>query len=194
MNEPKPNEIQIPSEYHSMETEMPFQNCIECETYLLDGKSDYFIEKAIKKYEGFTARDVIFEYAICIHCAERMKQSLSKESMATLENYFAQNIDMIERFNLINSESTNHKEWTATCMITGKPSTDFSEYQIFAHCRGDKMILGQMPYLVSGEALEEVSELLSDETKDELDDFGKRHFGPPPELEEELPFKRVLII
>jgi hypothetical protein len=39
-----------------------------------------------------------------------------------------------------------------------------------------------MPMLISSEAAEELSELLSQSTKDELDDFVSRNFGIPPEL------------
>lgn len=184
----------IPLEFHSFDSKKQFDHCIECDKYLLDDTTEYFIEKAVKKYEGFSAHDVIFEYAICLSCAERMRKSMSKESMQSLERYFMENIKMENRIQLMNSDSSEPQDWLNECMITGKSRSDLNEYQLFAHCKGNKMILGQMPYLVSGETLEAVSELLSNETLDELDDFSRRHFGPPPELAKELPIRRVVMI
>ena len=169
--------IDIPIEFYSFDSKSKFKNCIECDKELLEDGADYFIEKAVKKYEGFSAHDVIFEYAICLTCAERMRQAMSKESMKNLQNYFIQNVNVSKRIELMNSGSNESNDYLAECMITGKNREGMNEYQIFAQCRGDKMVIGQMPYLISGEALEEVSSLLSNETLDELDDFSKRHFG-----------------
>ncbi len=186
--------IDIPSEFHSFDSKKQFDHCIECDKYLLDESTEYFIEKAVKKYDGFSAHDVIFEYAICMGCAERMRNSMSRESMKSLEQYFMQNLNLEKRMDLMNSSPFDPNEWLNECMITGKEKSELNEYQIFAHCKGTKMVMGQMPYLVSGETLEAVAELLSAETLDELDDFSKRHFGPPPELAEDLPFRRVVMI
>lgn len=186
--------VDIPEEFYSFDSKSKFEHCIECDKYLLHDDVDYFIEKAVKKYDGFTAHDVIFEYAICIECAEKMRKSMSKESLEKLESYFLQNINAFKRLDLIESDSEETSEWFDECLVSGKRRYDINEYQLFAQCRGGQMVLGQMPYMISGEILENISELLSKETKDELDDFSRRHFGPPPELEEPLPFRRVLIV
>jgi hypothetical protein len=60
--------------------------------------------------------------------------------------------------------------------------------------QGDKMLVGEFPYIISLEAMEELTELLSDETKDEFDDFKKNLLGGPPELEELLKGRPVLVI
>ena len=186
--------VEIPTEFYSFSSKSRFEHCIECDKFLLDDEVDYFIEKAIKKYEGFSAHDVIFEYAICLECAEKMRKSMSKESLETLENYFLQNINPFKRLDLIESNSEETTDWFNECLVSGKKLNEINEYQLFAQCKGSQLILGQMPYMISGEILEKVSELLSKETKDELDNFSRRHFGPPPELEEQLPFRRVLIV
>lgn len=194
MSTHQPRTINIPQEFYSLENNTQFDRCLECDKYLLGGDTDYFIEKAIKKYDGFTAHDVIFEYAICMTCAEKIRMSLSKESMQSLEQYFIQNVDAQKRFELMQSDSDNYQDWLNNCLISGKSTNGLTEYQLFAQCRGNQMILGQMPYLVSGEILENIAELLSPETKDELDNFSKKHFGPDPKLAEELPFQRVLLV
>ena len=70
----------IPSVFRSTDTKKPFERCIQCNKYLLELDSEYLIEKAIKQYQGFEAKEVIFEYAVCMDCAEKMRQSLSAES------------------------------------------------------------------------------------------------------------------
>lgn len=187
-------QIDIPEEFHSFDSKSKFERCIECDKYLLEDDVDYFIEKAIKKYDGFSAQDVIFEYAICLTCAEHMRTKMSTESLQKLESYFMQNMDVFKRMDLLETENIGTNAWYEECIISGKKMEMINEYQLFAQCRGDKMILGHMPYMVSGEILEKVAELLSPETKDELDNFSKRHFGPPPELKEPLPYQRVLIV
>ena len=56
------------------------------------------------------------------------------------------------------------------------------EYQIYGMFRGGQMIQNQFPYMMSGAALEEIQELLSPETKDEIDRFKDEYFNIPPEL------------
>ena len=194
MNEEENEQLLIPSVFYSFDTKRQFERCIECDRYLLDGSTEYFIEKAIKNYDGFTATDVIFEYALCLPCAERLRQKMSKESFRKLESYFAQNIDFNKRMSLMQNHPYEPEFWLNECMISGKKRGELKEYQLFAHCKGNHLVMSQMPYVISGETLEALSDLLSDETLDELDDFSRRHFGPPPELQEDLPIRRVVMI
>lgn len=183
---------EIDKEFYSFATGKPFDHCIECDKHLLSPDCEYFIEKAVKKYEGFSAKDVIFEYAICIDCAERLRQELSKESMATIQQFFMQRVNMMDR--VLASQHSEADQLTSSCLVSHATITEVNEYQLFAQCRGNSMVIGPMPYMISGSVLEELSELLSKETRDELDNFSKRHFGPPPELAQPLPYERVLII
>lgn len=194
MQQDDKDQLPIPPSFYSFDTKTKFERCIDCDKYLLDESTEYFIEKAIKNYDGFSATDVIFEYAICLSCAERMRDAMSKESFKNLQEFFMQNIDFNKRMRLMQLHPHEPEKWMSECMITDKSKSDLREYQIYAHCKGENLVMSQMPYIVSGEALEAVSELLSDETLDELDDFSKRHFGPPPELAEDLPIRRVLMI
>lgn len=194
MSEEQNKDLEIPEDFYSFDSKSKFERCIECDRYLLDDTTEYFIEKALKQYNGFSASDVIFEYAICIKCAERMRSAMSKESFSNLESYFAQNINVEKRMNLMQTHPHQPDEWMRECMVTGMQKNEMTEYQIFAHCKGTKLVMGQMPYLISGQTLEELSSLLSNETLDELDKFSTRHFGPPPGLEEDLPIRRVVMV
>ena len=48
--------------------------------------------------------------------------------------------------------------------------------------------------MISHEAIEEMQELLSPQTKDELDDFTKEHFDLPPEWREIIKNKKFVLI
>lgn len=190
----KEEKYNIPKEFMSAETNDYFQHCIECDRPLLNEETDYFIEKCIRTYPDFTATDTVFEYAICISCAEKMRAKLSKESLEAIENFMKHKVDPFRHQAFI----SNHPEpenWTGQCLVSGRSKTDVEEYQVYAHCRGTSLVHGmQMPYMISGEVLDQVSQLLSNETLDELDNFMNDNFGPPPELEELLPRRKVVLI
>lgn len=189
-----PKRVEIPEDFHSFSKKGLFERCIECDKFLLDEGTEYFIEKAIKKYPGYEAFDVIFEYAICAACAENMRQRISKKSMKSMEKFFAENVDLNKRMELMLANPDNPTAWMNKCMITGSPKEDLNEFQIHAHCTGKHLEMIQMPYLLSGQVLDELAGLLSDQTLDELDGFINNHFGPPPELMEPIPKKRLVLI
>ncbi|ELR68751.1 hypothetical protein C900_05847 [Fulvivirga imtechensis AK7] len=196
MNEKEtyPPKIDIPKEFHSFSKGDLFDTCIECDRFLLEEGTEYFIEKAIKTYSGYQATDVIFEYAICLDCAEKMRKRMSIESMRSIEDYFARNVDFHERMELMQANPHNPEAWMDKCMVNGHSKYQLNEYQIYAHCNGKHMELTHMPYLISGEVIDELTHLLSEKTLDELDGFFNNHFGPPPELMEPLPRKRIALI
>ena len=196
MEEPQEEnpEIEIPKEFHSMSTGGKFERCIDCDRYLLDENEEYFIEKAVKLYPGYKAQDVIFEYAICIHCAERIRNEMSEDSLMHIEKYMLENTDASRRFKIISEHPNDPMAWMQECLIKGLPKEELSEFQIYAHCQGDKLNMSQMPYMISSIALDEISQLLSDKTLDQLNGFMDEHFGPPPELAEPLPDRRRVIL
>lgn len=186
-------ETDIPEIFHSFDSKLPFERCIDCDAYLLDGHVDYFIEKAVKKYIGFEASDVIFEYAICMPCAMQLHEKMSTESRQNLEMFMMQNMRHDSRSKLLEDHPDEPEIWLSECLVTGLKQNDILEYQIFAHCRGDKLLTPAMPYMISGEALDRMSELLSDKTLDEMDGFIGKHFGPPGEFEIN-PSRRVILV
>ncbi len=186
--------IDIPKEFHCFSSGQPFDRCIECDRHLMDEDVDYFIEKAMKKYDGYSAQDVIFEYAICAECAELVRKEISQESLSKIEQFFSENIDMASRSELMNTSRDNPSEWINRCMVSNRSFDELNEFQIFAHCRGNKLNLDLMPYMISGEVLEQIQHLLSHQTRNELNDFMNRNLGPSPELAEVLPGSRVVII
>ena len=59
---------------------------------------------------------------------------------------------------------------------------------------GNEMIVGQFPVVMSPSIGEELQELLSQQTKDEFDDFMSTINNVPPELKELFKSKRPVLV
>lgn len=176
----------IPEEFYSFDTNQPFEACLVCKADLLAGEIDYFIEKAIRNYPEHEVSDVVYEYAICALCAQDMNEKMSVESLTNLQMYFSANSEFMKKVSdysanwMLREGSPLNEE----CALTGKPRSELDEYMIYGHFKGDQMIRSTMPFLISGKVMDDIAELLSDQTIDELDGFMGEYFGGPPELEE----------
>lgn len=180
---------QIPSDFYSFETNAPFEHCIECNRYLLEDGTEYLIEKAVKNYDGYKAKDVVFDYAICMNCADLMRNEISKESWKNMMKYFQDNMDFSERIAMAKRDPAENLK---KCMIKKTSKDDCSEYQVFAHCNGKNLTMQNPPYMISGEVIEELLPLLSEKTIDEMNGFFNKHFAPDPSFFEPTP-KLILV-
>lgn len=180
----QPNLIDIPPVYYPFDSNEPFKECLVCGTDLTLGTRDYFVEKAIKNHVEFKVKDVVFEYAMCSECAEKMQKSMSEESQQNMQNYFLQHenfMQKVQEFQI--GEGGPIDEVLSKCSITGEAIDDMGEYMMFGHFRGGKMVATTMPYVIGGKAMDEISELMSNKTLDEMNGFMGQYFGGPPELE-----------
>lgn len=187
MNEENPELVPIEKAFHSFEAEAPFTHCIECEKYLLDEGTEYLIEKAVRNYQGFRAEDVIFDYAICLECAQELQKGISKHSLSVMQDYMQRHFASEGRVSQLRESEGRIDQLINKCMVTGKDAAKCEEYQIFAFCNGNKINLTMPPYMVSGQVLDELQELLSDSTRDHLNGFFNKHFTPAPGLMESDP-------
>jgi hypothetical protein len=180
----------IDTRFLNSETGGMFVNCQVCSCSLDEPDAEYFIEKVIRIIKSLDLEEVLFEYAICKDCAMDLRAQMSDHSMAQMEQFFVKNAKLRERqmMDLASNETT------ATCFFTGESVKDCSEYSLHAHCIGNELMLSAFPYAVSDTAMDMMSELLSKETKDELDRFKRENFNGPPELAELLDSRRLLPI
>jgi hypothetical protein len=162
---------EIPKIFYSYQTQKPFCDCLVCNCYLLDDQT-YVIEKACKKHPGYTAQDVIFDYAICLPCALKMKQEFSTDSLAKINAYFSEHV-------VINP--LPHQKGPID-IDQKTPITAITNYQIYGHFHGNKLVKSISPYLISQSAIEEIIPLISNDTQDVLNDFYDRHLNPDPEM------------
>ena len=182
-----PEATDIPADFYSFAEKKAFERCISCDIRLLENNTEYLIEKAVRRYPGFDTQDVIFEYAMCLNCAGRMRQELSASSLRNIENFFEQRVDLYgRRQEMLYEYGLNHQAWLDRCLVTGRSKSELQEYQIYGHCQGDRFLFSYMPYLISHEAMEMMSDLLSEKTRGEIDRFVDDNFGLPPELKQPI--------
>jgi hypothetical protein len=151
---------------------------------------------------------------MCLTCHAGMQERISAASRQALEAYFLNHADLYRRATLLLSASTAHDpapdeerdeesaappempstgaspdldRWLDHCIIHGTPVEELSEFQLIGHCQGREMLVTHMPFVIGGPAMDEILQLLSNETLDELGGFREEHFGPPPSLKRDLP-------
>jgi len=168
---------EIPDIFYQHDDGEPFSECISCGKTLLNDDEEYFIEKAIRNFPDIEAHQIIFEYAICMDCASKMRASLSQTSRVRVDQFFLKKI--MER-----NPEKDLKNPLEYCLLSDRHKNDEQEYQIYAHCKGNQINTSKGFFMLSGSILDEINDLLSQETKDELDRFWDDNFGVPPELKE----------
>jgi len=169
--------IQVPRVFHSVLKEGPFERCLICNTVLLDEGVGYMIEKIYKGTE------VIVEHAICLKCCLEQREELSRESRTRIDRYLARHIDINRRRReMPQIEQMGVETWISKCMVTGKHIDQTDEYQIYAHCDGEHLLFSGYPFMICAEALSELQKLLSQKTRDFMNDFIGEYHGLPGEF------------
>lgn len=186
----------VPELFQSTDSGKPFERCSMCDRYLLDYDTNYVIEKAFRSYKGFDARETVFEYALCYDCRDTLIAEFSKESMERIRDYFSRRVDVDERRRRLINEAPDGvtlEPWVSNCLISGEPTAEMEEFQVFCECDGPFMLYGYSPYVLGGNVMDEVADLLSAKTLDELNGFADDVLGLPPELEE-LFTRRIVLM
>jgi len=187
--------IVVPQIFHSDATGEPLKNCVMCEEYLCEHGTPYVIEKAFRYNKKFKVRETLFEYAICFKCYEKVSVKLSHDSTTRLESYFRKNAKLnARRDDLIKNKNLSVEDWMEHCAIKGTDIKDCNEYQVCCQCDGPNLLFTNLPMAISEEALMEISEQLSAETKEELDQFKDDFLGLPPELKELFKDKSFVLV
>ncbi len=175
--------VKIPELFYSEATKQRFQFCIECKKYLLNSGKFYIIEKAVRNFKKFKKRDIVFEYALCSDCEEAIWHKMSKSSAEKLEEYYSRNIDYQSRMRKFEKlEEQDLDKMTSNCLIKDKSTDEVDEYILVAFCIDENIIVHYSPYMICGEAMDEIVQLMSNKTIDVIDDFVGRNLGIPPEF------------
>lgn len=177
---------EIPKVFWSDLTNQPFDKCISCECNLLDDNVEYMIEKAFQSTNISGVNSTIFEYAMCFDCANQLRSQLSASSLKNIDRFYANRADFESRRNKLLSNDLNVDIWLNDCIINQRPYQVGEEFQIYGQCVGKDFIYADMPFMISGQALEEIIDLISNETMDELDNFKDKLTSGPPEFMELL--------
>lgn len=189
---PEPKFVPIPSEFHSLENDGPFDKCLKCEAELLQSGMPYLIERV------FVQQEPIVEYAMCEACVMASQSELSAESRQAVTDYMLSNLDVSQRLGRLSEwaeqGSDDASELMNRCLFSGTRAEDCREKQIAAWCQGDQMRVDHVfPMMISGVAIEELNGVLSEKTRGWIDDFVGDNFGMPPEFCDNPDFRPVLI-
>ncbi|MDA1013594.1 MAG: hypothetical protein O3A00_03965, partial [Planctomycetota bacterium] len=172
-----PRTSPIPKIFHSLEADGPFQKCLQCGCNLFDGRL-YMIERVFRDTEP------IIEYALCQSCVQQLSEELSTDSRQAITTYFQEHINLAERAERIRHAfaSGEVEPWLEECIVTGNSWSNCRERQICAWCEGDQVRLDMPPLMISGPAVEAMSEHLSEQTRGWMSDFVGDNFGMPSEF------------
>ena len=188
----------IPQIFQSIEFDGPFQKCLICNReFYQNDQTPYVIEKI------FVRSEAIVEMAVCLNCLTEMNGEMSEESSLTVKNEFETKVDWSLRASLmppvvdeedscegdeseksggVISSPPNVERWIENCLLDGTPREECRNYQICGLFVGNQIVLGQLPYVLSGTAVARIGEKLSKKTRDQMGDFLETYFGMPPEL------------
>jgi hypothetical protein len=190
--------IEIPGLFFDSLTGKPFQTCQVCQNKLLNTTKNYIIEKVFRKNIATGKIESVFEYAICLQCAEKLVESYSKESKENLQRYFQEHVrDTLQQNNqpVIESER-DVQQILSQCSITGKQVTELDEYQIVGQFTGSYLNPFMAPFMIGSGSMDDVQDLLSEKTLDEIDDFTGKYLTGPPEFREffKSPRRRPILV
>lgn len=158
----------------------PFTECKQCGSSLIEPPKSFSLEKVFKRYANTEQPQVLFEYAICDECTQDIREEFSEESMQRMRQFFE---DVAERRR--SEEQPDPDDIDARlsmCAVLGTPLIAEKEFAWVARGFGNSMLLGEYPLAVSLTAMDQLSALLSEKTRDALDDFVNRNFSGPPEF------------
>ncbi|MCB9192139.1 MAG: hypothetical protein H6603_02495 [Flavobacteriales bacterium] len=195
----------IPKEFFNSETDSPFSNCLVCNCDLMKETVPYSIERAIRHYPEMELKSVVFEYAMCANCMAQMESELSDETKMAIMKYFGENFNYHNRpqwsVQPENEEEPeeavqpefNISEWISNCAVKDLPRQELYEYTLCARCIGGKLIPEVAPYMISGQAQDDLVELFSNKSLGFLDGFTDKYFTGPPELKELFKGRPILV-
>lgn len=185
----------IPSEFLNSDTGAPHSHCLMCSADLMSENQPYLIEKAVRHYPTVDLTTVAFEFAVCAGCAAKTEQQLSTSTRMQLQQYFHQHFRSDLRPDWDPQMQTPFiiEEWIGQCAVKELPREGMTEYSIYARCIGDRIIPDTVPYMLSGQAQDELMQLFSNESIGFMDGFTDRYFSGPPEWKELFRGRPVLV-
>lgn len=172
---------EIPPIFYNSDTGAPIERCLVCDSYLLS-EVDYIIEKSMVNYPSAGTTDLIWEFAICMDCMDSVMSDYSKESHQAMNEYFMDNMNLSRQHILAGKQNFDVNEWLKECIITGKSQAECSQFQLCLQCTGELAVFDRTPFMISDEAMDAVTQLLSNATIDAMNKFRDKHFPPPEDL------------
>lgn len=160
MNESDPDLRPIPRELFSEYEERPFHCCTRCGESLADYPGGYRVSKLFQRGE------VVFEYALCYDCMDRLMQESSEESIRRLSAFQTENL-------------RPGVQGTSECGLCPTPRSALKnrEFALVAICLGPRLMES---HLVCQDCMDRMSDLISEQTRDEWNRFVDENFPGVP--------------
>jgi len=160
MNEGEPHHRPIPRELYSEYEDRPFRCCTRCGEGLQDYENGYKVSKVFKDGE------VIFEYALCFDCLDRMMEESSEESIQRLADFQ-------------NERIRPDVEGTYECALceSNRDTMRRQEFALVAACQALNLLES---HLICIDCMEEMSSLVSEKTRNEWNRFVEENFPGVP--------------
>jgi len=168
----------IPAVLFNEDSKAPHRECRICQKNLMDGEL-YAIQKVFKNYPDQEAQ-ALFDFALCKNCMEQARAELSKESRLRIDQFMMEGLENLEA----SGEEASDRWEQHRCTLSGTYLQESNEFQMMAVCQGESLV--DSPVCLSAEMLETIQELLSPESREELNRFSENNFGWPPELKKAL--------
>lgn len=161
-----PQREPIPSVLHSFYEDRPFVSCTRC------GESLEHFEEGYRISKNFKGEEVIVEYALCMPCLNAMLDEASEESKQRLAEFQNERYRDVSGFN--------------DCALCEKQMDEVKdeEYGLVGVCHGDEMVDSAM---ICFGCMEDMSEIMSEETRRTWDKFREENFPGVPSYFEPFP-------
>jgi|AntRauMFilla1563_2_1112583.scaffolds.fasta_scaffold01942_5 hypothetical protein len=163
--------------------------CLFCDKDLKASNEPYMAEAAFRQYPDKEIVDTVFSYSICISCYEREKGSLSKDSQKSMQAFFEERVDVTQL-----QDNLDHNFGLSKCAVSGKDVRSLEAFQIGALCQGDKLAEGFAAMVFSEEVIDELTMILSEHTKEQLQRFREKLPAIPPEFEDLFKDKPLVLL
>ena len=158
----------------STETGEPFTHCIHCKMPLLETDSPWLINKDFHKGE------CTLEYAICDACREQTSEEFSEESKKAVRNFLENEIPWEERLKIYVLDPGARMSNCVACDCPRELADGYAT-SLLMNPSGE-LDFGPLPLIICSDCVEQMSEQLSEATKDSWRRFLDEHFDSPPQL------------
>ena len=169
----------------------PYTHCSDCQESLLNKL--HHVEQFYGRLSLDEDLKLIFGYAICGDCRDRLAKKISIKTLQNIDE-LKNSYTKLNDYTRIQLEYALNKEVLPpikNCTFTGTPIHQMKEYQVSAVIFHKNQASEAIVY---GEVfIKDFEQCLSEDTKDELDDFFNRIVDLPPSLKD-LFDERVLVI
>lgn len=191
----------VPKLFWSEYSGKPFLKCIGCKIPLMESNM-HVVKKRI------VGGEAVFEMAMCNGCQEKQAKEMSEETRKNITAYMAKQFQqqaakhlpddgeehVIEIAHVENEEEGQAllNRCTDKCMICEVDRSECHRYSIAGMCQDANLVVQvtpvvQTPFMVCEKCEMQMSELVSQETRDSWDRFVQENFDGPPGVEIDSP-------